>query len=71
MEPYKRSTVQLKSVLCRNEEKYMINSFKYLSKTHSTLENKKYIPLYAENLHVLIKSAGWLVTHIYEHFTFE
>lgn len=71
MEPYKRSTVQLKSVLCRNEEKYILNSFKYLSKTHSPLENKKYIPLYAENLHFLIKSAGWLVTHIYEHFTFE
>ena len=48
-----------------------INSFKYTSKTHSTLQSKKYIPLYAEHLHVLIKRAGRLVTHIYEHFTFE
>ena len=27
--------------------------------------------MYAEDLHFLIKRAGWLVTFIYEHFTFE
>ena len=59
------------SVLCRNEDKDVINSFKYSLKTHSTLENKMYILLYAEHLHFLIKRAGWLVTHIYEHFAFE
>ena len=56
------------SILCRDEEK---DSFKYSSKTHSTLKNKRYIPLYAEHIHFLIKMAGWLVTHFYEHFTFE
>ena len=50
MEPFERSTVQLMSVLIRTEEKDVINSFKYSSKTHSTLQNKKYIPLYAEHL---------------------
>ena len=72
LEPYERSTVQLMNVLSRSEEKDVINSFKYFSKTHSTLQDKKYISLYAEHLHFLIKRAGWLVvTHVYEHFTFE
>ena len=26
--------------------------------------------LYAEDFHFLITRAGWLATHIYEHFTF-
>ena len=32
---------------------------------------EKIIPLYAEDLHFLIKRSGWLVTYIYEHYTFE
>ena len=56
------------SALSRSEEKDVINSFKYFSKTHSTLQDKKYISLYAEHLHFLIKR---VVTHFYEHFTFE
>ena len=71
IERYGRSTIQLMSVLRRNEEKDVIHSFKYSSKAHSTLENRRYIPLYAEHLHFLIKTAGWLVTQIYDHFTFE
>ena len=59
------------STLVRNEEKDKINSFPYTSQTHSTLGEKKFIPLYAEDLHFLIKRAGWLVTDIYEHYTFE
>ena len=59
------------SVLNRNEQRDNINSFKCTAKTHSTLDEKKLIPLYAEHLHFLIKRAGWLVTSIYEHFTFE
>ena len=42
MELYERSTLQLMNVLCRNEEKYKINSFKYSAKTHSTLEKSIY-----------------------------
>ena len=71
MEPFERSTVQLMSILVSNEEKDTINSFRHTSKTHSIHQYEKCIPLYAEHLHFLIKRAGWLVTHIYEHFTFE
>ena len=71
MEPFEKSTLQLMSILQRNEEKETIKSFPYNSKTHATLKDKKFIPLYPEDLHFLIKRARWLVTHIYEHFTFE
>ena len=71
MEPFEWSTIQLMSIMRRNEEKDKTNSFSYTSKTHSTLKGKKFIPLYAEDLHFLIKKAGWFVTHIYEHYIFE
>ena len=71
IDPYYRSTLQLMSIMVRNEDKDRINSFPYTFKTHSTLKDQKYIPLYAEDLHFLITRAGWLVTHIYEHFSFE
>ena len=58
------------SILVRDEEKDKINSFLYTSKTHSTLGEKKFIPVYVEDLNFLIKRAG-LVTYIYEHYTFE
>ena len=67
---HERSTVQLMSVLNRNKHKDIIHSFKCNAKTHSTLDEKK-LSLYAEHLHFLIKRAGWLVTSIYRHFTFE
>ena len=54
MEPYERSTLQLLSIMVRDEGKEKINSFPYNSKTHSTLKEKKYVPLYAEDLHFLI-----------------
>ena len=71
MEPFERSTLQLMTIPQRNEEKESIKSVPYNSKTHSTLKDIKFIPLYAEDLHFLIKRTGWLVTHIYDHFTFE
>ena len=52
-------------------KKEKINTFSYDSKTHSTLKEKKIISLYAEDLHFLKTRAGWLVTHIYAHYTFE
>ena len=57
--------------MVRNEEKDKVNSFPYTSKTHSTLKEKKFIPLYAEDLHFSITRAGQLVTHMYEDYTFE
>ena len=32
---------------------------------------KRFIPLYLEDLRFLIKRAGWVVTKLYLHFTFE
>ena len=32
---------------------------------------KKFIPLYLEDLRFLIKRAGWVVTKLHSHFTFE
>ena len=55
--------------MVRDEGKEKINSFLYNSKTHSTLKEKKYVPLCAEDLHFLITQAEWLVTHIYDNFT--
>ena len=69
--PFERSTSQLLSVAVRNEEKNTLNSFPYDSKTHSILKEKKFILLYAEDLHFLITRASWLVNHIYEDYTFE
>ena len=71
MELFKRSTLQLMSILLRNKEKDKIDPFSNTSKVHSTLEDKKFIPLYAEHLHFLVKRAGRLLTHIYQHHTFE
>ena len=40
-EPYERSTLQLKSIVGRDEDKDRANVFPYTSKTHSTLKEKK------------------------------
>ena len=71
MDPFVQSTLQLMNIVVRDEEKDKIISFPYTSKTHFTLKEKKIIPLYAEDLHFLITRAGWLVTHIYERYTYE
>ena len=59
------------SVISHNEEKDLRRTYKANAKTHSTLEEKNVIPLYTERVHFLVKGAGWLVTKIYQHFTFE
>ena len=55
IDPYERSCLQLLSVIKRNKEKDITNSFSYSSKTHSTLEENRFLPLYAEHLHFLTK----------------
>ena len=40
-DPFERSTLQLISITVRNKEKNTLNSFQYISKTHSTLKEKK------------------------------
>ena len=68
---HERHTVQLISVLNRNVERDIINSFECCLKTHSNLNDKRFIPLYVKHLHFLIKIAGQLVTKIYKHHMFE
>ena len=65
-----RSVIRLLSVISNNEEKDLVRTFKANVKAHSTLEEKTFIPLYAEHIHFLVKIAGCLVTKIYQHFIF-
>ena len=65
-----RSVIRLLSVISHNEEKDLVRTFQANVKAHSTLEEKKFIPLYAEHIHFLVKIAGCLVTKIYQHFIF-
>ena len=46
-------------------------SYRCTVKSHATMFPKKCIPLYTEDLRFLIKRAGWIVTKLYSHFTFE
>ena len=46
-------------------------SYRCTAKSHTTMFPKKFIPLYLEDLRFLIKRAGWIVTKLYSHFTFE
>ena len=46
-------------------------SYRVTAKAHETLFEKKIIPLYLEDLVFLIKRAGWTVTKIHSHLTFE
>ena len=71
VQAHERSTIQLMNVLSRNDEKDIINHFKCTAKTYSTLDDKKFIPFYAEHIHFLVKRSRWLVTATYQHFTFE
>ena len=46
-------------------------SYRCTAKSHATLFPKKCILLYVEDLRFLIKRAGWRVTKLFSHFTFE
>ena len=71
IKPYERSVLQLLDILSRNDEKDLINMFKDNAKTHSTMKQKRFIPLYTKHLHFLVSRARWLVTKIYKQHTFE
>ena len=64
MEPFKGPMLQLMTVLNRNEEEDTINKFAYNSKTHFTLGDKKFIPLYAKDPHFFDKTSR-LVGYLY------
>ena len=44
MEPYEQSTLQLMSIMRRDEDNDKINSFPYTSKPHSALKEKQIHP---------------------------
>ena len=46
-------------------------SLLFNSKTHATLNKKKFVPLYVEDLYFLTTRAGGKVTTIYDHYTFK
>ena len=48
-----------------------LKSYRCTAKSHATMFPKKFIPLYLEDSRFLIKRAGWIVTKLYSHFTFE
>ena len=47
------------------------SSDKVTAKAHSTMLPKKCIPLYLDDLVFLVKRAGWVVTKIHAHLTFD
>ena len=65
-----RSLFQLLELFTQTQ-KGKPKSYRVTEKSHSTLFPKKCIPLYIEDLQFLIKRAGWIVTKLYSHFTFE
>ena len=74
IDPYKRSCTQIMSratIKHNIKKKDTLYSLLFNSKTHATLKEKIFIPLYAEDLYFLTTRAGLKVTRIYEHYTFK
>ena len=46
-------------------------SYKKIAKPHANLFKKLFPPMYLEDLAFCIKRAGWKVTKIHAHLTFE
>ena len=66
----KRSVYQLLELFDETPEEKP-KSYRCTAKSHATMFQKKFIPLYLEDLRFLIKRAGWIVTKFYCYFTFE
>ena len=74
IDPYKRSCTHIMSranIKKRKNKEDQLFSVPFNSKTHSTLKDKMFVSLYAEDLYFLTTRAGWQVTRIYEHYTFK
>ena len=70
IEPFERSTVQIMSIVVKKGAKDKISSLPYNYKTHSTIKDKTFVTLYAEDIHFLVSRADGLVTHISLHLPF-
>ena len=51
--------------------KGFLKSYKFTSKTYSTMSKKYFIPFYAEHLSFLIKRCSSLLAKPYAHYTFK
>ena len=69
IDPCERSTYQLLEQLVMGEKGP--NSYKKSAKAHANLFKKSFILLYLEDLNFCIKRAGWKVTKIHSHLTFD
>ena len=65
-----RSLFQLLELFDKSKDGKPI-SYRCTAKSHATMFPKKFILLHLEDLRFLIKRAGWVVTKLYSHFTFE
>lgn len=57
VDPFERSTLQIMSIIVRDEKEEKTNRLPFNSKTHSTVKDKKVITLYAEDIYFLVTRA--------------
>ena len=70
MDANERSLYQLLELFDKTNDDRQ-KCYRCTAKSHATMFQKKFISLYLEDLKFLIKRAGWIVTKLYSHFTFE
>ena len=70
IDPCERSVFQLLEQYKEGDNDNPL-AYRATSKAHPTMLKKKFIPMYLEHLAFVIKRAGWKVTKIHAHLTFE
>ena len=65
-----RSLYQLYDAL-RLKDNETLKNYKCTAKTHSTMNKKILIPLYAEHIKFLMERCRWKVTKVHRHYTFK
>ena len=68
--PNERPVFQLIHTM-RVNDMVTLNSHKTTVTTHTTMDKKFFIPIYANHLHFVLTRCGWKVSRIYVHYTFE
>ena len=70
IDPYERSVYQLLQQYVEGEYDNPL-AYRATAKAHATMLQKRFFPMYLVHLAFLIKTAGWKVTKIHAHLTFE
>ena len=70
IDPCERSVFQLLEQYKEGDNDNLL-AYHATRKTHASMLKKKIIPMYLEHLAFVIKKAGWKVTKIHAHLTFE